>query len=367
MIIKEVVRKQQQLRSILVESVNSGSSKWYKIDIDIEPYSSNNNKSCCVDGSFDYYRHDHTFDLHHRFKSITPSTLFITQENQVLDVTSAAVIGHKLYKFIQTKIVFSDLDSPDSWLPLPSCPSITPLMRRSGPKLITNKGRLYVLACKTLDPAAGRDASLGLIFDPVDESWDTIANPVPDFHLPPNFYTVSTSGGIILLLPQHWLLDHQSRQWTPPTSYYLNTDTGLWCSIHTAADFLSILPSTVSNLVVVEQDSTIYGITSISGCIFAYNLDTHQTRFGPVIGLEYTHFFYSLFHDAMKVSLVHVTADFFCLMYQDDLMPRSQTSNLHCLITRIVKLRSSLFMNVVGCFRAPVSGTCCFRNSFLLR
>lgn len=208
---------------------------------------------------------------------------------------------------------------------------------------------------------------MGLVFDPVSESWDTIANPVADIHLPPNFSALSTSRGILLLLPEPWVLDHQSRRWIPPTSYCLNTDTGLWCSI-LAADFHSVLPSTVSNLVVVEEESesTIYGITSMGGRIFAYNLDTHQTLFGPIIGLEYTHFLDSLFHDAMEVSLVHVTGDFFCMMYQDDLMPGSQTSHVHCLITQIIKLKSSIFMNVIGCFRAPVSGKCCFRNSFLL-
>lgn len=125
-ITKEVVRKQQL--SILVESVvNSNSNIWYKIDINIEPF----NNKCRVDGSFHYNRHDHTsFDLH-RFKSVSPSCLFITPENQILDVTRAAIIGHKVYKLIHTKIMFFDLiDSPTSWLPLPSCPSITPLMMR---------------------------------------------------------------------------------------------------------------------------------------------------------------------------------------------------------------------------------------------
>ncbi|KAK1399445.1 hypothetical protein POM88_009308 [Heracleum sosnowskyi] len=353
--------------SILIESEDV-RTYWYKIDFDVKPYMNIN--KCGVDGSFDYNRHDHTVDPQH-YKFINPpSPVLIDDQFDIRlyrDVSTAAVIGHKVYKVIRSKVMFFDLDDApsSSWSPLPSSPCITPLLKYCRPKLLSHKGRLYIIGCKVDNDTEGvSDSQFGFIFDPENESWDDITMPDVDVHLQPRFSTASIRGGILLMLPEPRMLDDESEEWRPPPPpYYLDTETGEWFE-YTVGVHLNV-PDIIVKPVVVEEESTVYWINTM-GRIYAHNLETCETRFGPIIGLEYTQFLNSILDDDMDVSLFHVMGDLFCLLYQDPSMPCSQTSDLHCLITRLIKLKSSVFLIVIGCFCAPVSGACCFRNSFLV-
>lgn len=236
--------------------------------------------------------------------------------------------------------------------------------RSCRPKLLSHKGQLYILGCKVDrgDDKGASSSQFGVIFDPRTDSWDAIAMPDVDFLNQPSFSVAFIRGHLLLMLTEPLILDNLTGQWRPLPPYTFSTDNGEWLD-HTADPHLNV-PDIISTLVEVEEESTVYWISNI-GRIYAHSLDTHKTQFGPIIGLEYTHFLNSLLDGQLDISLFHVMGDLFCLLYQDP-MSNTGTSDLHCLITRVIKLKSSIFMIVVGCFCAPISGAFCFRNSFLL-
>lgn len=352
----------------MVESDSYESSYWCKFELDFKPYYNKN--EYCLDGSIDYRRHDHCVDPGN-YKFIDPQQVTIRDPFDVYhcrDLPTAAVIGRRVYKLLLNRIMFFEPHghlSYSNWSQVSSSPCITSLIGICLPKLLSHKGRLYILGCKVDggdENAGGAPGSeFGVIFDPRTDSWVAIPMPPVEFLDQPRFSTTFLQGHLLLMLPEPWIFDNVTGQWGLLPPHVFNPDNGKWFN----TDLHLNVPDIISTLVEVEEESTVYWINTM-GRIYAHNLDTRRTQFGPIIGLEYTHFLNSLLDDEMDISLFHVMGDLFCLLYQDP-MSDSCTSNLHCLVTRVIKLKSSIFMIVIGCFCAPISGSCCFRNSFLMR
>ncbi|XP_021755039.1 uncharacterized protein LOC110720336 [Chenopodium quinoa] len=328
---------------------DGSETAWYKVRIP----SSKVNAYHEYDGR--YIPHDHNYGDPSRFFS-NHSIRRLSKSTADKPHRRCAVIKNTIYTFsvdgIFMRSILSDFDQNKlQWKPVPSCPPN--LFIRNTPSPMSLGGRIYIFGAMLSQD----DQELGVIYDPVKDSWSSILYQNENTIIPNCNWTFVSSlgesvGKIIVAAPYVAEAESSDKGKSKAVHCFVYDVATGELNPFTHSELSLCLNNLPMNPAVVEQDSTVYWIDEHSGLLYALNWRTMDLVSGPIIGLEHESFTTAIHKNYSKLPLTHLKDGLFCLLWYQ--FGRSDfSSNLHCLITRVIRYASSgICMSVVGCFCA---------------